>query len=77
MQTSPFDTVLRDAQQRRAASDAAAALEVGNTTVALKLLEPAHRAAPGDAQVAMRLGQTLLERDQIARGIELLDQAVR
>ena len=77
MLSSPFDTVLRDAQQRRAASDAAAALEVGNTAAALKLLEPAHRAAPADAQVAMRLGQTLIARDQLVRGIELLDKAVR
>jgi len=77
MLNSLFDNVLHGVRQRRAAGDAATALEVGNSAAALKLLEPALRATPDDAVLVTRMGQTLIERDQLARGIELLEKAVR
>jgi predicted O-linked N-acetylglucosamine transferase (SPINDLY family) len=77
MFSSLFDNVLRSTRQRRAATEAAVALEAGNVAQALKLLETAHREAPNDAHVAMLLGQALIERDELGRGFELLDKAVR
>lgn len=53
------------------------ALEAGETEQAVALLEPAHRSAPRDAQVAHALGLAELTRGNAERALELAELATR
>jgi predicted O-linked N-acetylglucosamine transferase (SPINDLY family) len=77
MLSSLFDSVVRGARLRRTVREAAEALEVGASARARSLLEPAYRAAPGDAYLSLLLGRALVECDELGPGFALLDRAVR